>query len=327
MCIIAAKAKGVKMPDRNTIRTMWYGNPDGAGLMYAKDGKVVINKGFMKLSSFEKFLDKLEKEIDTTETAIVMHFRITTHGGTKPENTHPFPITDSIKRLQLTRCTAPLGVAHNGVIDITPRSREISDTMEYIASQLAPLSKALPEFYRNDDAMQLIQNAIRSRMVFLTGDGELFRTGSFVEDEGVWYSNTSYLGRFRYGNVYDWDKSSYWDSLYATAKPKNTGKSSGKSKDKKSKDKAKAKATKPAEPMSAALMWVGMASEGAYVVTGDGNIMEGDDFLIDADCNVYLYDWNMDACSPLEKATAFTGSGLPMRFNADDASEELVLPF
>ena len=48
MCIIAAKPAGVKMPDHETLENMWYGNPDGAGLMYAKDGKVIIRKGFMK---------------------------------------------------------------------------------------------------------------------------------------------------------------------------------------------------------------------------------------------------------------------------------------
>ena len=40
MCIIAAKPAGTKMPSRDTIRTMWAGNPDGAGVMYAQDGKV-----------------------------------------------------------------------------------------------------------------------------------------------------------------------------------------------------------------------------------------------------------------------------------------------
>ena len=35
MCIIAAKPAGKAMPTRDTIRTMWAGNPDGAGVMYA----------------------------------------------------------------------------------------------------------------------------------------------------------------------------------------------------------------------------------------------------------------------------------------------------
>lgn len=95
MCIIAAKPAGVKMPSRDTIRTMWAGNPDGAGVMYAQDGKVRIDKGFMKLSDLEAHLDKLERSLDLTATGVVLHFRITTHGGTCPENCHPFPLTDS----------------------------------------------------------------------------------------------------------------------------------------------------------------------------------------------------------------------------------------
>ena len=78
MCIIAAKPAGKAMPTRDTIRTMWAGNPDGAGVMYAHDGKVRIDKGFMKLSDLEAYLDKLEREVDLTATGVVLHFRITT---------------------------------------------------------------------------------------------------------------------------------------------------------------------------------------------------------------------------------------------------------
>ena len=314
MCIIAAKAAGIKMPDRKIIRTMWYGNPDGAGVMYAKDGKVRIDKGFMTPTALEKHLDKLEKTIDTTATPIVMHFRITTHGGTKPENTHPFPITDSVKRLQLTHCTAKLGVAHNGIIDIKPRSSEISDTMEYIASQLAPLSRALPMFYKNMDAMTMIQNAINSKMVFLTGEGELYSTGDFVEEDGILYSNTSFRGRQRY--TYDFHRDWFYSTTTAT-KPKAP----------KGKSKEKRKAKRIDAPSPQELMWIAIASDGAYVICEDGTILEGDDFLIDVNLNVYLYDAGLDACSLVPNAAAFTGSGLPMRFNPDYASDELVLPF
>lgn len=320
MCIIAAKAAGVKMPDKATIRTMWYGNPDGAGVMYAKDGKVRIDKGFMKLADLEKHLDKLSKELDLTATPVVMHFRITTHGGTRPENTHPFPLTDSIKRLQLTHCSASLGIAHNGVIDITPRSREISDTMEYIASQIAPLSRFCPDFYANPDAMQMIQNAIGSRMVFLTGEGELYTTGNFVESDGILYSNTSYLGRTRYTS-YSWGG---WSDGVYTGSLKSTGKSKGKSTGKKKSKKGKIVRI---EPTRKPLMWLGCADDGAYVTFKDGGIMEGMDFLMDEDGKVYLHDEVQDAAEYIEGASAFTGSGLFLRFNPDYATDELVLPF
>ena len=47
MCIICAKPAKTAFPDAETIRTMWYRNPDGAGIMYARDGKVCIEKGFI----------------------------------------------------------------------------------------------------------------------------------------------------------------------------------------------------------------------------------------------------------------------------------------
>ena len=42
MCIIAAKPAGVAMPSRDTIRTMWDSNRDGAGIMYVEGNNVHI---------------------------------------------------------------------------------------------------------------------------------------------------------------------------------------------------------------------------------------------------------------------------------------------
>ena len=42
MCIICVSKPGVRQPDENTIRTMFYRNPHGAGYMFARDGRVEI---------------------------------------------------------------------------------------------------------------------------------------------------------------------------------------------------------------------------------------------------------------------------------------------
>ena len=183
--------------------------------MYNCDGRVHIEKGYMSLDKFLEAIDRLSKRLDLTKTGVVMHFRITTHGGTKPENTHPFPVSDSLPLLKKLKCSAKLGVAHNGIIDISPRSKDISDTMEYVMSQLAPLSRALPNFYENKDAMLMVKNAIDSKMAFLTGDGDIRTIGDFTIRDGILYSNHSfeyYWNSYRSSKFSVWNKDSEtWD--------------------------------------------------------------------------------------------------------------------
>ena len=223
MCIIACKPIGLKMPDADTIENMWYANPDGAGLMYNKDGKVHIEKGFMKLADFMDALDRVGKSVDLTQTGVVMHFRITTHGGTKPSNTHPFPITDSLPVLKKLRTTTKIGMAHNGIISNIPREKDISDTMEFVLAQMAPISRLCKNFLANEDARLLIKNAIGStnKLAFLKGDGTIYTMGDFVNDGGLLYSNHSYedwYTSYKYANYSKWDKNTktWTNASYAT---------------------------------------------------------------------------------------------------------------
>lgn len=199
MCIIASKPAGNEMPNETYISNMFSNNKDGAGLMYAVNGRVHIAKGFMDLASFLDKLDELDCKYGLKNLPLVMHFRITTHGGTKPENCHPFPISDSEGMLKKLNCHTDIGIAHNGIIDITPR-KGISDTMEYVMSQLAPLKKAVPLFYQNKWLVKMIYNAISSKMVIMNSKGQLTYIGEFKEEDGVMYSNTSYAYSYKASN-------------------------------------------------------------------------------------------------------------------------------
>src|SRR5690606_1715735 len=137
-----------------------------------------------------------EKTIDMINTPIVLHFRITTHGGTAPGNTHPFPVTEKLPLLQMTKTKTPLAVAHNGIIDIKPSKKNISDTMEYIINQLAPLYQLKKDFYQRPAGKKMIYNFIKSKMVFLDGAGRIETVGDFITgNDGILYSNTSYKAR------------------------------------------------------------------------------------------------------------------------------------
>lgn len=71
MCIICVSPSGVKQPNVNTLRTMFYRNPHGAGYMFARDGKVTIHKGFMY---FDDFLRAVRSERFTAADSVVIPF-------------------------------------------------------------------------------------------------------------------------------------------------------------------------------------------------------------------------------------------------------------
>ena len=313
------------MPDMETIRTMWDANPDGAGLMYlAKPGKnkkgltkpvVHIEKGFMKLIDLEKRLDTLSKKFDLAKIPVVLHFRITTHGGTCKELTHPFPVTSSVSLLKSTWCETTLGVAHNGIISSVRPRKGLSDTAEYISAQLAYLYKAMPEFYKNKSAMQMVQQAINSKMAFLTRDGEIYTTGNFINENGILYSNDSYLPfeskwgsylKTPYGG--SWGYKPYSDYLWDD-------------------DDAEELATLPEGISVASKLLMPLAwADGSYYIDSDGQWGEGEDMdsAIDSNGELYFYSpeedlWYLDPCG-----TAFNVSGMPLAFNPDLADVEMV---
>ena len=324
MCIIAAKPAGVKMPSMETIETMWRRNPDGAGFMYVNPQKntptVRVEKGFMKLSSFKARIEELGRSIDLTEAPVVMHFRITTHGGTCPENCHPFPVTDSVGVLKKLRSNTALGVAHNGIIDIRPR-KDISDTMEYILSQLAPLSKALPRFYENKHAMRMVENAIDSKMAFLNSEGHIYTIGHFVKDEGIMYSNTTFRSWWddpRYGYACygdDWDCYSLNGSPFRTltgGKTKGTGKTKG----------------QIVQELDTVELALNLLSDvpGSYVTNAAGELLDGEEFAVDRHGMVYEYEPCIDAWYEHEPTwRAYKSAGLAFRFDEDLVSMEPVL--
>ena len=282
MCIIAIKPAGVKLPATETIENMWYSNSDGAGLMYAAGGTVHIQKGFMSLKDFKAALKRLERSINLTDVPMVLHFRITTHGGTSAGNTHPFPVTEKLPLLQMTKSKATLAVAHNGIIDIKPSKKDISDTMEYIISQLAPLYQLKKDFYKQPAGKKLVYNAIKSKMAFLDGTGRIETIGDFIAgNDGLMYSNSSYKARTIY---YNWD---IWENYSIRWYESEHGKY---------------------------LSW--LTEEDGYILA-DGTILSADCHLVDEQGNLYKYDMETDMAIPVD-GTLFNHAGKPINgFNED----------
>ena len=332
MCIICAKPAGVKLPDEATISRMFNHNRDGAGIMYTCNGKVKIVKGLMTQAEVFSALESIGKKIDTIKEAMVLHFRIGTAGGNIPANTHPYPITDSLPLLQKLETITDVGVAHNGIIDITPRQKNINDTMEYIMSQLAPLKRAVPKFYENKDLMLMVKNAISSKMAFLTSDRFIYTIGDFIEEDGLLYSNSSYMSydyrnySYKYSKYYggtgsawktgwDNDYDDEWEGYYPygstnlTSLPASNDKNTSKTK------------------LHAAIrMPMMFLDEGEYVILDDGAMLDADSsiLLIDENTDVYVYDFTLD-CALYIGGTAYNSTtGMPVKFNWERMTYEYV---
>ena len=202
MCVIVTKPAGAKMPADSILEQMWISNPDGAGFAYTLNNKVYVEKGFMKLKDLTNALAGLEKRLKTNanrsldDVSLLVHFRITTHGGTVPQLTHPFPISRDTNYLLSTDYQADVVLAHNGIISTVTTTPQNSDTTQYIRDILVPMKQSNRRFMESKHMLEIIENTINSsRFTFLDKTGEFHFVGDWKTDldtPGCLYSNLSH---------------------------------------------------------------------------------------------------------------------------------------
>ena len=203
MCIIAYKPLNVAFPEEKILQNCFENNSDGAGFMYSYQGEVHIKKGY---ETFKGFMNALNasRAITGDKVPYVMHFRIATQGFDKCM-THPFPLSSDMKNLKKLKYNCNIGVAHNGILDLTSDgSKEYSDTMKFITDYLTLIIRNF-SWYKDERTKLLIERLIDgSRLCILDkkGHGEILGKG-WVENKGVFYSNSSYSYKKTYTQPWD----------------------------------------------------------------------------------------------------------------------------
>ena len=209
MCIIAVKKSGIDLPPIETLKNCFSNNSDGAGLMYHKDKRVYIEKGFMTWTDFENRLERLKTEIDTKKEGIIFHFRIGTAGTNSKENCHPYTISNDYNVLHETNLTTDIGVAHNGILsEYNPTKDEeknlnINDTQKFIANVLDYFkSKNGIDFVFNKKIRYMLSILLNgNKLAFLDRNNRTTIFGEFVEDtDGMLYSNETFM--YNYSSYY-----------------------------------------------------------------------------------------------------------------------------
>ena len=200
MCIICVSPKRVRQPNITTIRRMFRNNPDGAGYMVARDGKVTISKGFMDV---DEYIEAIRAEHFTAKDPVVYHFRISTQAGVNPQMTHPFPLSNRIEHMKVLDVECSCGVAHNGIIRLTTdrNNHEYSDTALFIANYLSLIIRE-PGDLKDERILTLIHRLAGSKLAIMDGDGYIATVGEYINQKGLLFSNTSfetdtYYRRFR----------------------------------------------------------------------------------------------------------------------------------
>ena len=225
MCVICYKPMGVQFPSKTKIKTMFKNNPNGAGFMYADGENVYIQKGFMTLGEFNSALNRVRQY---TDYPFVLHFRITTNGGTSKGLTHPFALSDDVKTLMETASTTNIGIAHNGIIPMTAYADKISDTAEFIRRYMSRIIRSEADI--DADTLDIIEACIDSKMAIMTASQDVHLLGKFIQDgNGVYYSNTSYQKKRTTAKTktrtyyYPTDTYDYWSNYTASYNPNCDG--------------------------------------------------------------------------------------------------------
>lgn len=195
MCLIALKTAGAHL-NENEIRHDFSHNPDGAGFMYVKNGRVHWEKGFFNV---QELINRWNEVVDDSMVA-ALHTRIATHGAHNSSLCHPFPLDGS--NLFKEKGDANLVLMHNGVIPKMEWFESYedgdSDTSAY-CRRITPILKGnLPD---NKLSKMLEDQGGGSRFLILNGNGEFVTIGRWYECDGVKYSNSGYLGNREINNL------------------------------------------------------------------------------------------------------------------------------
>ena len=317
MCIAIAKPMGVDIPTDDILTNCFNNNPDGAGFAFNHNNEVVIRKGYMKLKDFLDAFHKYDKKFDFKNRGVLIHTRITTHGGTNPQMCHPFPINSDEGALKKIEYVSPFAVIHNGIISLTSaeatRKKDMSDTAVFVQKYLTKIAKN-KKWFGNKANIELIEELIDSKMAILNGSGKIIMTSGFTEDNGVFYSNSSYKEN-KYKKVYDWDWDDF-DSYYGYSNDYGYGdylKSQGYISDgkgcwiKSDNNKAK-KSPKTVNDINEDYVGLMMLQKGETLIYADSTTEEYCDdimFFVDEENNVYVSfepedAYNTEVITPLE---------------------------
>jgi hypothetical protein len=204
MCVIAVSPVGQKVP-KETFERMWRSNDDGFGMIYRTREGVAVVKGILNEEEAWETYSQLPEGVPH-----VLHFRLATHGGVRPELTHPFVVSEDSPLVQAGVFERPV-LAHNGVWSLHALKQKevrlkgpVSDT-RVLAAWLGKLTKERP--LKEALAKHYYEILPAGRVVVVDPAAwRLYLIGHWIREGDFLFSNHSFRENLYAlsGNVCDW---------------------------------------------------------------------------------------------------------------------------
>jgi hypothetical protein len=202
---------------------MWRSNDDGFGMMYRTRDGVAMVKGILNEEEAWETYSQLPEGVPH-----VLHFRLATHGGVRPELTHPFVVSEDSPLVQAGVSERPV-LAHNGVWSLHALKQKevrlkgpVSDT-RVLAAWLGRMAKDRP--IGEVLAKHYYEVLSAGRVVVVDpATWRLYLVGGWIREGNFLFSNHSFRESVYAlsGGVCDWRgwKWSDWPVVLAKEKAK-----------------------------------------------------------------------------------------------------------
>jgi hypothetical protein len=185
MCLLITQNQNSPALSRVWLADFYDYNSDGVGVMYSKDGALIVEK-ILPVSA-EDFINFYSNHIAGKNCAF--HLRMRTHGDTDLTNCHPYEVLNQQEH------GTSLWLMHNGILS-TGNSADTSksDTWHYIKDYLRPMLANNPDYAFTPEFSAIIGSHIGASNKFVLMD-EQGRQAVVNQDAGVywsglWLSNT-----------------------------------------------------------------------------------------------------------------------------------------
>lgn len=197
MCVAIAIPEGAPFPDLETMEACEWTNDDGIGIAFP-DGNGRVE--FFKDLSLPELMDLGAL---TEGLSRLVHFRLATSGGVRPELCHPFPLTKTADvRL---RGTAPRVLIHNGVWSDWDLAADLMAPLPAGPWSDTRLMARIIALHGDSWIRRFVGEERVGRLATLDGEGNIGLAGDWEmdDDTGVWFSNTYWQWRYG-GSRYTW---------------------------------------------------------------------------------------------------------------------------